>query len=36
MLKWFIKADSIGSLNVIHVCRYMLGVSVAGHGKYYE
>lgn len=36
MLKWFIKAVSIGSLNVIYVCRYMLGVSVAGRGKYYE
>lgn len=36
MLKWFIKAVSIGSLNVIYVCRFMLGVSVAGRGKYYE
>lgn len=36
MLKWFIKAVSIDLLNVIYVCRYMLGVSVAGRGKYYE
>ena len=36
MLKWFIKADSIGSLNVIYVFRYMLSVSVVGHRKYYE
>ena len=36
MLKWFIKADSIGSLNDIYVFRYILSVSVAKHGKYYE
>ena len=36
MLKWFIKADSIGSLNVIYVFRYMLSVSVVQHRKYYE